>query len=396
MKESWRWFGPADKINLSEVAQTGATGVVTALHDIPYGEVWGIDAIRARQAEIGANPSLGLHWNVAESLPVHEDIKLGTGDLPRLFANYRQSLANLAKCGVKTVCYNIMPVLDWVRTDHATPVQGGGLALTFSTPRMAAFEILMLQRPGAEDDYPPEAQAAGKIWFDTASDAEKQQLLDNIMAGLPGAYDRYSIIGLRRALTRFDGMTTNDLRANFARFLAEIIPAAQELGMKMCIHPDDPPRSVFGLPRIVSDRGDIEWIFAAQDTPANGLTFCSGSFGAHPHNDLAAMARQFANRTHFLHLRNVSKLSDGSFTEDAHLTGDTDMVRLISIWLGEEQRRAGKSSGDADIPFRPDHGHALAMDVGNGAHPGYPLIGRMRGLAELRGVIAALKSDRGD
>lgn len=394
MKESWRWFGPLDTISLGEVAQTGARGVVTSLHDIPYGEVWTVEAIRERQAQIEGNASLGLTWNVVESLPVHEDIKRGRGDLSRLFANYRQSLVNLASCGIHTVCYNFMPVLDWLRTHHDTPVRGGGRALYFDEATMAGFELGILGRESAAEDYAPDAIERGLEWVAQATDADKDALLDRLMAGLPGAYDRFTVNGLRDVLTTYAGFTNADLRASFSRFLAEIVPVAEELGIRMCVHPDDPPRPVFGLPRVVSTAGDVDWILAQDDSLANGVTFCSGALGARADNDILKMARRFAPRTHFLHLRNVAKAPDGSFGEAAHLEGDTDMVALLRIWLGEEARRRDEGRVDWDLPFRPDHGHELGPDVGRAAHPGYPFVGRLRGLAELRGVLAALEAPR--
>ena len=389
MRESWRWFGPYDRIPLPEIAQTGATGVVTALHEIPYGEVWSVEAIRARQAMI-ADAGVGLDWNVVESLPIHEAIKRGEGDLAPLFANYRQSMANLAACGIEVICYNFMPLLDWTRTDLAAPVRGGATALRFAAPRMAAFELRMLGRAEAEADYPPEAIAAGDVWFQSASEADRAALLNSIMSGLPGAYDRYDIAGLRTALRGYEGLGRDALRANYARFLAEVIPAAEDLGMRICVHPDDPPRDILGLPRIVSDGEDIAWILGAEASRANGLTLCAGSLGANPANDLPAIARRFADRIHFVHLRNVAKEADGSFQEADHLGGDTDMVALIAELLAEEARRRAEGRADCDIPFRPDHGHEIGPDIGRGTHPGYPLVGRLRGLAELRGVIAAL------
>lgn len=389
MRESWRWFGPLDRIPLTEVAQTGASGVVTALHDIPYGEVWSLEAIRARQRMI-ADAGVGLDWNVAESLPIHEAIKRGEGDLAPLFANYRQSMANLAACGIRVICYNFMPLLDWTRTDLAAPVRGGATALRFAAPRMAAFELRMLGRAGAEADYPADAIAAGDAWFQSATEADRAALLASIMSGLPGAYDRYDLAGLRRALRGYEGLGREALRANYARFLAEAIPAAEDLGMRLCVHPDDPPRDILGLPRIVSDSDDIARILGAQDSRANGLTLCAGSLGANPANDLPAIARRFAGRIHFVHLRNVAKEPDGSFQEADHLAGDTDMVALVGEILREEARRRTEGRADHDIPFRPDHGHEIGPDQGRGTHPGYPLVGRLRGLAELRGVIAAL------
>ncbi|MHB0952397.1 MAG: mannonate dehydratase [Allorhizobium sp.] len=390
MIESWRWYGPFDAITLPEIAQTGATGIVTALHEIPYGEVWPEDTIRDRQDEIKADPALGLYWNVVESLPIHEDIKRGEGDLERLFANYRQSLRNLAACGITTVCYNFMPLLDWTRTQLDAPVARGGSALRFSQPHMAAFEIFMLEREGAEADYTEEVRQAAKEWFDTSSEGLRQNLLNSIMAGLPGAFDRYDIEGLRTKLAQYEGIGRDDLRANYARFLAEVIPEAEEFGMRLCVHPDDPPRNILGLSRIVSNGDDIEWILAQQDSMANGLTLCSGSLGANPANDVPAIARRFAPRIHFAHLRNVSKEPDGSFQEAAHLGGDTDMVAVVAALIAEEHRRKQENRADVAIPFRPDHGHELLDDIGRGTHPGYPLIGRMRGLAELRGIIKTL------
>ena len=389
MLESWRWYGPLDRIGLHEISQTGARGIVTALHEIPYGEIWSRQAIAARKAMIAAS-GLDLSWQVVESLPVHEHIKRGDGDLAPLFANYRQSLANLAAEGIFTVCYNFMPLLDWTRTDLASPVRGGGTCLRFDAARMCALEMFMLEREGAEEDYPDEVRARARQWFEASDEAAREALVAAIMAGLPGAYDRYDIPALRRALTRYAGIDTQALRANFARFLDEVVPAATELGMRLCVHPDDPPRDILGLPRIVSDAEDIAWILGRDETPTNGLTLCSGSLGANPANDVPAIARRFAPRIHFAHLRNVAKEPDGSFEEAAHLAGDTDMVALTATLLTEERRRRDEDRRDAEIPFRPDHGHVLLSDFDRDTHPGYPLIGRMRGLAELRGVVTAL------
>ncbi len=390
MLESWRWYGPLDKISLDEISQTRATGIVTSLHEIPYGEVWQIDAIETRKSLIAANNNLDLHWNVVESLPIHEDIKRGTGNLDQLFANYRQSMVNLAKAGIKTICYNFMPVVDWTRTKLDQPIAGGGTSLRFHAPLMAAFEIHMLQREGAEADYPAEVLSAAENWFNKSSNADREQLLNAIMAGLPGAYDRYDVEGLRTAIATYDGIGRDELRSNFARWLSEVIPTAQELGIKMCVHPDDPPRDILGLPRIMSNREDIAWLYAQQDANENGLTLCSGSLGANPMNDVPQIAKEFSDRIHFAHLRNVRKDPDGSFEEAAHLDGDTNMVALISVLLSEEARRKESQQSDWEIPFRPDHGHELLDDAARKTHPGYPLTGRMVGLAELRGVIAAL------
>lgn len=389
MIESWRWYGPLDKISLLEVAQTRTSGIVTALHEIPYGEIWTVGAIENRQKMI-AKANLGLRWNVAESLPLHEDIKRGSGDLERLFENYRTSLRNLSTCGVRTVCYNFMPLLDWTRTNLSAPIAYGGTALRFSTPQMAAFEICMLKRKNATDDYPDEVCAEGELWFANSTEAERDLLLFSIMAGLPGAFARYSVESLRETLETFADIDTTALRANYARFLEEVMPTAEEHGVLMCVHPDDPPRNILGLPRIVTSGDDIAWIMDQQNSVSNGITLCSGSLGANPKNNVPEIARQFADRIHFTHLRNVTTEPDGSFQEASHLGGDTDMVALIKVLLEEEERRRNNGREDFEIPFRPDHGHELLNDQNRQTHPGYPIIGRMVGLAELRGVITAL------
>lgn len=389
MEQSWRWFGPDDPITLPQIRQAGATGIVTALHHIPYGVVWSVEEIEKRKGMIAA-PGLGLHWNVVESLPLHEDIKLGQGPLAQHFDAYRQSMRNLASCGITTICYNFMPILDWTRTDLAYPIPGGGRALRFDAVKFCAFDCFMLQRPDAEADHAPELIARAKTWFDAASESEKSALLVNINAGLPGAYDRYDIPGFRRMLDRYKGIGRDELRAHFARFLQEVIPLAEELGMCFAVHPDDPPRPLFGLPRIVSTGEDLAFITEAVPSLANGVTFCSGSLGAGPMNDVPALARQFAPLIHFAHLRNVAKDADGSFMEAEHLGGDTDMVALMQALLAEQHRRKNEGRADWRIPFRPDHGHELLEDVGRKTHPGYPLIGRLRGLAELRGVMQAV------
>lgn len=389
MKQTWRWFGPDDAVTLAAARQAGASGIVTALHHIPYGEVWSVAEIEKRKAEIAA-PGFGLDWSVVESLPIHERVKLGEGDLEPIFANYRQSMANLAACGLKTICYNFMPVLDWTRTELDHPLPAGARALRFNAHEYLAFDWLILERPGAEEGQSPELLAKAQAWFDTSSQADRDRLLANIMAGLPGAYDRYDVPALRGMLARYAGIDADGLRANFARFLRAVVPAAQELGIRLCVHPDDPPRPLFGLPRIVSTEADIEAVLGMVDLPANGLTLCSGSLGAHPDNDVPAIARRFADRIWFAHLRNVAKDPDGSFMEAEHLGGDTDMVALIAALLDEEARRKAEGRVDWEIPMRPDHGHEILDDIGRGSFPGYPAIGRLRGLAELRGVMTAL------
>lgn len=389
MQESWRWYGPLDKITLGEIAQTGASGIVTSLHEIPYGEVWSRDAIVARQNLI-ANAGHGQTWRVVESLPIHERIKRGDGDLSELFANYRQSMANLAAEGVSTICYNFMPLIDWTRTALAQPLSNGGTSLRFEMAHACALEVHMLERDGAAQDYSEEVKDRAKAWYDQSTEDDREALINAVMAGLPGAYDRYDVPAMREALKLYDGIGHTEIRENYARFLAEVIPAAQDLGMKFCVHPDDPPRDVFGLPRVVSNGDDIAWIMAQQDTVENGLTLCAGSLGANPINDVPAIAKRFADRIHFAHLRNVRKDVDGSFEEAAHLEGDTDMVALVATILAEETRRKAEGRADWNITWRPDHGHELLSDIGSGTHPGYPLVGRLRGLAELRGIITTL------
>lgn len=395
MEQTWRWFGPDDVIRLADIRQAGATGIVTALHQIPYGVVWSVDEIEKRKALIGAEPSLGLSWSVVESLPVHEAIKIGEGDLDPLFDNYRQSLRNLAACGIGTVCYNFMPVLDWTRTELAHPLPGGGRALRFDAPVFAAFDCFMLERSGAEADHPPKVVDRARTWFGRASESDKRTLLATIMAGLPGAFDRYDIPGLRRMLDRYREVPPARLRENLARFLRQVIPTAEEIGVRMAIHPDDPPRPLMGLPRIVSGEDDLAFIVGAIDSPANGITLCSGSLGAGTQNDVPGIARRFAPNVHFAHLRNVAKEPDGSFIEADHLGGDTDMVALVDVLLGEQKRRRDAGDPRWRIPMRPDHGHELLDDIGKATHPGYPMIGRLKGLAELRGVMQALAAIRG-
>ena len=387
MIESWRWYGDLDTISLNEIRQTGASGIVTALHEIPYGVVWERDVIAKRCDIIRAAK---LDWLVCESLPISEDIKRGSSDLCGLFANYRQSMANLAAEGVKTICYNFMPILDWTRTDLTAPVAAGGTCLRFCTAKMAAFEIYMLGRKDAEADYDREVLEKATDWYAGSDEDDQKLLLNSIMSGLPGAYDRYDIAGLKDALASYEGMTQDDIRSNYQRFLDEIIPTAEDLGVRLCVHPDDPPRDILGLPRIVSDAQDIDWIISAFDSPSNGLTLCTGSLGADEKNDIIEIAQTHSGKIHFAHLRNVHKDPDGSFEEAAHLEGDTDMVKVCQILLQEEQSRRAKGRSDWNIPFRPDHGHEILSDVDRKSFPGYPLIGRLRGISELRGVVHAL------
>jgi mannonate dehydratase len=395
MEQCWRWFGPDDVVTLAQARQAGATGIVNSLHQIPYGVVWSTEEIEKRQAIVRADKSLGLEWKVVESLPIHESVKIGEGDLESIFENYRQSMRNLAACGLEVICYNFMPVLDWTRTELAHKLPGGGTALRFNLHEYVALDHFMLKRKGADEGHSAAVMDKARAWFEKSSQADRDRLLSSVMAGLPGAFDRYDLPGLARILERYAGMTHDKLRANLKRFLEAIIPTAEEVGIRMCIHPDDPPRSLFGLPRICSTEDDIAYILGSVSSPANGLTLCSGSLGANPKNDVPGIARRFADKIWFAHLRNVAKDPDGSFMEAEHLGGDTDMVALVDALMAEEQRRKAAGLTAWQIPMRPDHGHELLDDVGKGSFPGYPAVGRLRGLAELRGVMTALAQVKG-
>ncbi len=395
MEQSWRWWGPNDVISLSDICQVGATGIVTALHDVPTGVVWTREAIAERRRVIEADPELGLRWAVVESVPVHESIKLATPESDQYVAAYCETLRNLGAEGIDTVCYNFMPVLDWARTQLRFPLPGGATALRFNAHEFAAFDIHMLGRAGAEADWPDAVVVRAGEWFRASDEAARQNLLATIMAGLPGAFDRYDIEGLRRMLALYEGVDRAALKRNLRRFLEAVVPVAEEAGVRLCIHPDDPPRPLLGLPRIVSSAEDIGDLLDAVPSAANGLTLCTGSLGASEANDLPAIARRFADRVHFAHLRNVATEADGSFMEADHLAGGTDMVAVVQALLTEQGRRKQAGDGHWRIPFRPDHGHEMLDDVGKPTHPGYPAIGRMRGLAEIRGVMTALAQTGG-
>lgn len=389
MQETWRWFGPDDGITLRHIAQAGATGIVSALHEIPAGELWPEEAIQQRKAMIEAE---GLSWSVIESIPVRNDIKARTGDFERMIGNYRQSVINAGKAGVSTICYNFMPVVDWTRTNLSYTLANGSQALRFEMTDFAAYDIHVLKRPGAEGDYPPEVIERANAYMQKMKVEELAQLERNIIAGLPGGEGSHDRDSIRQSIQLFNTLGTERFRENLFLFLREVIPAAESVGVKMCIHPDDPPFSLFGLPRVVSTAEDARALLGACPSPSNGLTMCAGSFGARADNDLVAMTREFAERIYFVHLRNVIREADGSFYESDHLDGDNDMVGLIRALLDEEKRRRG--SGDScEIPMRPDHGHLMADELQLGsAKPGYSYVGRLKGLAELRGVIHALKS----
>jgi len=388
MKETWRWFGPNDPISLSEVKQAGAAGIVTALHHIYHGEVWPREEVMKRKDEIEA---AGLVWSVVESIPVHNSIKLRSGAYRQFVDAWKDSLAAVAMAGVKTVCYNFMPVVDWTRTDLKWQLPSTGYALRFDAVDFAVYDLFLLQRKNAEAGYLPGQIAAARARFDSMPASRRADLEQTIIAGLPGAEASYDREAIRSRIAEYDGVSPADLRANLHSFLHEVVPVAEKLGIRLGIHPDDPPWSLFGLPRVVSTAEDIRGIFAAADSPSNGLTFCIGSFGARADNDLLAMIREFAPRIHFIHLRQVVRESDRSFHEAEHLNGSSDMVGAIHALLREESRRSQSGREDHEIPMRPDHGHLLAGDIHMKVNPGYSLVGRLKGLAELRGVIRGLQ-----
>ena len=396
MRHTWRWFGPKDPVSIDHMMQAGVQGVVTALHHVPTGAVWTPEEIARRQHDLSrmrdGAPS-GLAWEVVESIPVSEAIKTQTGDWRDHVANWIASLRNLHAAGIRVVCYNFMPVLDWTRTDLTWRRPNGALCMRFDLPDFAAFDIHILQRRGAAGDYPEALRDEAARRFAAMDDARKQELVANIVFGLPGAAERQTMEDVRALLDSYAPVTDAVLRRNFHAFLEQVAPVAQDLGMRLCCHPDDPPFPLLGLPRIMSTEADYAERMAAVDLPANGITLCSGSLGARPDNDLPGMMRRFGDRVHFLHLRNVRRDTEtvpASFFEDDHLGGQTDMVELIDAVLAEEARRRAAGREDAVIPMRPDHGQDILDDIGRGGQPGYPAIGRLKGLAELRGVELAL------
>ncbi|MEK1898863.1 MAG: mannonate dehydratase [Rhizobium sp.] len=398
MKHSWRWFGPNDLTRIDDILQTGATGIVSALHHVPDGDLWRPQQIAERQQQIAnrsdGTPS-GLTWEVVESLPVSEAIKKQKGEWRTHIANYKQSLENLAAAGISTICYNFMPVIDWTRTDLRWKVGHGGTTMRYDAADFAIFDIFLLQRPGADREFAGEIVEAAEERFATIDNARKTSIAAAVMAGLPGAADSLSLDKVRQHLAEYGAISPDRLRANLIDFLSEVTPVASRLGLRLCCHPDDPPFPLMGLPRIMSTEDDYRRIIEAVDDPANGITLCSGALGARSDNDLPGMMRRLGHRVHFLHLRNVLRESDtagGSFHESEHLDGSVDMVALIGAIVNEEASRRDQGRADHQIPMRPDHGQEILDDIGRGGQPGYPLIGRMKGLAELRGVERALSA----
>ena len=385
MRETLRWYGPGDPVSLDNVKQAGASEVVSALHHIYDGSPWNDTAIAAQKALVEA---AGLHWRVVESIPVHNQIKIAGPERGRYIGWYQDTIRALARQGITTICYNFMPVVDWTRTDLTYPMASTGLALRFDAVDFAAYDLFVLQRPGVALDYSNAQVAAAESRFKELNDDQMARIERVLIAGLPATERQYDRTSFLQALRDYDGISADDLRANLRYFLQEIIPVAEASGIRMCIHPDDPPFSLYGLPRVVSTAADIRTILAAPDSTANGLTFCTGSFGVRADNDLVAMVREFGPRIHFVHLRNVTREPDGSFHEADHLGGSTDMPAVVIALMQEQQRRKSEGRADWHLPMRPDHGHLLADDIGKARiNPGYSLIGRLKGLAELRGVM---------
>ncbi|MCE8019488.1 mannonate dehydratase [Halomonas sp. MCCC 1A11036] len=386
MKYTWRWFGPDDLISLSDVRQAGSTGVVTALHHVPNGTLWSKEDVVERKNVIEA---AGLEWSVVESIPVHEDIKTQTPGWEKLADIWAESAINVAGVGVKTICYNFMPVLDWTRTSLHHQLSDGALCLRYDALDAAAFDLFVLKRPGAEADYEESVINAARRRLDEMSVADIDELISNIIAGLPGSEESYSLESFRTRLEAYTGITSATLKDNLAAFLSRVIPQLEPHGIRLAIHPDDPPYSLFGLPRVVSTAQDLRDIADMNASMVNGFTLCAGSLSVRRDNDVCAILEEQAERVHFLHLRNTTVESDGtSFYENAHLDGDVDMVKLVDIVLDIEERRGEQ------LPFRPDHGHAMLSDLRSGFKPGYPAIGRLRGMAEIRGVERALRAQR--